>query len=609
MTDTNNPQQQSGNNNRPWLPAYPVDVDWHADVQPSTMVDMFRESVKKYADRTCLNFQGNKFTFAEVDRLSDAFAASLQDQCVVKGTRIGLCLPNTPFYPIAYYGAMKAGATIVNLNPLYAEQEMQHLLNDSGAEMVVTINVADIQAKAEKMLDGRTGLKKVILCDLGDALPGAKGKVFKNIIAPLKRMVSGGSKKGFFGRIAEKLRGKLAAIPETVKIKTDATHLSFKKMIAKKRKPKPVTVTPDDLAVLQYTGGTTALPKAAMLSHANLTSNLEQANLWFATGEKMTEKTLAVLPFFHVLSMTVQMNLSICRGGELIMLPKFDLKETLKTIDKEKPTMFAGVPSIYKAIIDCKTVGNYDLSSMKVCLSGGAAMSQPVMDGFKKLTGIDIVEGYGLSETAPLATANPLTGGKKIASVGLPVPQTDVRIVDHLADFPGAEQPINVTGEICLRGPQVMKGYWNRAEDNKTAIDADGFFHTGDLGHLDSEGYLFITGRKKEMINRKGMKVYPNKVEAAILQHPSVSEVIVAGWPAADDPAEEITRAFIVMKEGEKELTRSEWKEFLKDKLAPYEAPDKVDYHAALPKTMIGKPDKKALLAQERAKTPPAPKP
>ena len=575
-----NATSSTGNDNqkpaKTWGPKYPVDIDWDADVPQSTMVKLFEESVKKYGKRTCLNFMGKTMTYAEVGEAVDRFAKGLQDQGLGKGSKVGLCLPNSPFYVIAYYGAMKAGATVVNFNPLYAEKELEHQINDSQCDVMVTVNVKQVQSKVEKML-GTTHLKKIISCDLAEAMPSMTSFAFRSLNAI----------KGLFGK------------SERMKVTQDQTHLSFTEMVARPGKPKPVEVTPDDIAVLQYTGGTTGVPKGAALSHGNLSANLNQANLWFSGGKtsKEQEKMLAVLPFFHVFSMTVQLNMSLHIGAELVMLPKFDLKQTLKTIHKEKPTMFAGVPTLYKAIIDCKDIKKYNLSSLKVCMSGGAALNENVMNGFKKLTGLELVEGYGLSETSPLAIANPVFGEKKLNSIGMPVPKTEVKITN--LQFPDQTQPIKMEGEICLRGPQVMKGYWNRPDETEKVMDKDGFFRTGDVGYVDEDGYIFIVDRIKDMINASGMKVFPRKVEEAIMSHPAVSEALVIG--VAHDYRGETVKAFVVLKEGQK-LDQKELTDYLKDRLAPYEMPKMVEQRDALPKTMIGKPDKKALVAEEKAK-------
>ncbi|MBI1215928.1 MAG: AMP-binding protein [Alphaproteobacteria bacterium] len=566
------PQPKSEN---PWDKNYPVDIHWDMDIPVGTMVDMFEDSVKQNGNKTCLNFMGKKLTYNEVSEMVDRFAKGLQDQGIGKGDRVGLCLPNSPFYVIAYYGAMKAGATVVNFTPLYAEHEMRHQTNDSQCDVMVAINVPQVLPKVNKLLDGSTTLKKVIVCDLADALPTGK-KIGLRVLDAIRRP---------FGKA------------DTVKAKQDKKHVLFSKMMKSKGKPKPVQIDKDDIAVLQYTGGTTGVPKAAMLSHGNLTANLNQANLWFTGGKAngKKDKMLAVLPFFHVFSMTVQMNLSINLGAELVMLPKFDAKTTLETIDKEKPTMFAGVPTLYKALMDFENVKKYDLSSLKICLSGGAALSEPIMDGWKALTGIELTEGYGLSETSPIATANPVKGQKKINSIGMPLPQTEVRIVN--LEIPEQACPLKVEGEICLKGPQVMKGYWNRPDETDKVMDKDGFFHTGDVGYMDEDGYIFIVDRIKDMINASGLKVFPRKVEEAIMMHPAVSEVIVAGVP--DEYRGENVKAYIVFKPGE-EVSEDDMTAFLKDKLSSYERPKVYEYRDSLPKTMIGKPDRKALKAEEK---------
>ena len=584
----------SSNQPQPWEKSYPADLRWDSEIPEITMVDLFEESVKKFKDSTCLNFMGKKYSYKEVGEMADRFAKGLQDQGVGKGSKVGLCLPNTPFYVVAYYGALKAGATVVNFNPLYAEKEMENQIKDSDADVMVTVNLKQVYPKIDRVL-GQANLKKIIVCDMADALSGKEAAGFRaiNRLAGLplvgKKFRSIGDKKG---------------VQPVSKIKKDKNHLSFEKMLKSKGKLKPVEVHPDDIAVLQYTGGTTGVPKAAMLSHGNLSANTQQATLWFTGGKEREkqDKVLAVLPFFHVFSMTAQMNLSIFTGAEIVMLPKFDLKQTLETINKEKPTIFAGVPTIYKAITDYKDVGKYDLSSLDVCISGGAPLPEEIMQGFKKLTGIELVEGYGLSESSAAAIANPLNGEKKINSIGLPLPKTEVKFVA----LPDETTPVKYQGEICLRGPQIMKGYWKRPDETEAVMDKDGFLHTGDVGYMDKDGYIFINGRTKDMIIASGLKVFPRKVEEAILKNDAVSDVSVIG--VSDPYRGETVKAFIVLKEG-KTLTAEELDKFLKDHLSSYEVPKLVEFRDSLPLTMIGKPDKKALREEEKAKQAAAAKP
>jgi long-chain acyl-CoA synthetase len=563
------------NAQHPWTASYPVDIDWNAAIPSKTLIELFDESVAKNSKSTSLNFYGKKMTYQQLGDAVERFAKGLQDHGIGKGSKVGLSLPNTPFYVIAYYGALKAGATVVNFNPLYAEQEVKHQINDSGADIMVTLNMKEHFNKNEKMI-GTTSLKKMITCKLTDVLPW-----HKSILFTIKDMIDG----------------------LTVKTPKDENHLAFKDLLKSKGAFQAVSILPEDVAVLQYTGGTTGVPKAAVLSHQNLATNVQQAALWFSgsDGSKTPplahEKVLTVLPFFHVFSMTAQMNMSLFRGSEIIMLPKFKVSEVLDIITKEKPTIFAGVPTMYRSMIDDKDYKKYDMSSLKICVSGGAGLPESLRHDFFKATKIELMEGYGLSETAPIAIANPVYGLKKVNSIGLPVPQTELKIFD--LQFPDKECPVNVEGEICLRGPQVMQNYWNNPEETAHAIDKDGFFHTGDVGYMDEDGYTFIVDRIKDMIIVNGMKAFPRKIEDAILQHQDVSETIVVG--VKDSLRGEVVKAYIVPKEG-KTIDPDNMTAFLKDRLAAYEMPKQYTFRDELPKTMIGKPDRKALLAEEQAK-------
>lgn len=537
---------------------------------------MFSTAVKTFSHRPCLSFMGRKYTYAETGDMVDRFAKGLQGMGIGKGARVGLCLPNTPFYVVAYHGILKAGATVVNFNPLYAEKEIAHQIKDSGVEAMVTLNVRQIQPKIEKMLD-TTQLKTIIVCNLLEALPPAQG---------------------FALRVLDAVKGLLGS-GDIVHGEEDARHVFFSSLLNNDGRFSPVDIAIDDVAVLQYTGGTTGVPKAAMLTHANLTANVAQAKAWFSSGNGESDrvKMLAVLPFFHVFCMTVQMNMSLDSGMELVMLPKFELKSLLSTIDRERPQIFAGVPTLYKAIADFSRVRRYDLSSLKLCVSGGAPLPDTIKKAWKDLTGLDLVEGYGLSETSPLASANPIHGVKKAGSIGLPMPATEFRIVD--LKHPAADTSLTARGEICIRGPQVMKGYWNQPEETAQTIDADGFLHTGDVGYIDEDGYIFIVDRIKDMIIASGFKVFPRKVEDAILQHPAVAETMVAGVP--DEYRGETVKAWVVLKEGQF-VDAEGMKVFLDDKLAAYEMPKIIEFRQSLPKTLIGKPDRKALLASEPPK-------
>lgn len=570
----------SGSNDKnafPWLNSYPKDVDWNAPLSQGSMVDMFDDAVKKYGNRTCLSFMGKKYTYKEVGDMVDKMARGLQNQGVDKGTKVGICLPNTPFYVVSFFGALKAGATVVNFNPLYAEKEIKHQIEDSGCEVMISLNVKQIHPKIEKMLTQTPTLKKIVACDLADALPLHKKVLYMGI---------NGIQRAF---------GKNSA----VKPKASSKIIPLKKLMANNGKPRAAAIDPaNDVAVLQYTGGTTGTPKGAMLTHRNLVSNTDQVSHWFNNREDGKEKMLAVLPFFHVFAMTGQMSFSLRNGIELAMLPRFDVAETMKVIHKEKPTIFFGVPTIYKAIADHPKRAQHDLSSLKVCISGGAALPEKIKNDFEKKVGVPLCEGYGLSECSPVAAVTPIAGAvRKANSIGLPVPGTEIRIIDP--EFPDRDVPVNVTGEICLRGPQVMKGYWQNPTETSKVIDRQGFLHTGDVGYMDGDGYTFIVNRIKDIIIASGYNVYPKKVEEAIMEHPAVSEVIVGG--VKDDYRGETVKAWIVLKDQHK-LSQADLKEFLKDRISPIEMPKMVEFRDSLPKTLIGKPDKKVLLAEEYAK-------
>lgn len=580
---------------KPWLTDYPVDVDWDQEIKAKPMTALFDDAVKEHGDKTFISFMGKKYTYKDMDKMIDKAAKGFQDMGIKKGSKVALCLPNSPFYVASYYGALKAGATVVNMNPLYAEKELSHLVKDSEAEALVTLDMESIYPKLGKLMGGDNKLKKIVTCDLSEALPFPKNKLFNAL--------------NWVNKTFRSSKLKPEDKKYSAKLPKDSTHTTFGKLLKNDGKPAPVTIDPEnDIAVLQYTGGTTGLPKGAMLTHANLYTNTMQTKAWFDMGmdgedksaPKGRDQVLAVLPFFHVFAMTAEMNLSIAIGGELNMKPSFDVKDTLKTITKDKPTIFAGVPAIYKALLEETKAsgGKHDLSSLKYCISGGAPLSDDLKKEFEGQTGCVMFEGYGLSETSPVVTANPLKGKKKKNSIGLPVPKTEVRIRDP--EFPEKDLPINVNGEICLRGPQIMKGYWNRPDATKETIDKDGFLHTGDIGYMDEDGFVFIVDRIKDMIITNGYNVYPRNVEDALAEHPEISECIVAGLP--DDQRGEIVKAYIVMKDGCAEPTAADMKAFLKDKLSPIEMPKQLEFRDELPKTLIGKPDRKALVEEEKQK-------
>ncbi|MDH5748200.1 MAG: long-chain fatty acid--CoA ligase [Rhodospirillales bacterium] len=525
-------------------------------------------AVARYGDRPCIDFLDKIYSYDEIGELVRRAAKGFQTLGVGKGSRIGLCLPNTPYYVICYYAILKAGGTVVNFNPLYAKRELKHQVSDSGTTIMVTLNVRQIYPKVADLLQ-HTCLKKIVVCSMSEILPPFRGLLFSIF-----------------------KRSQLASIPE------DDHHVSFETLTINKGAPTPVTIDAhEDIALLQYTGGTTGTPKGAMLTHANLTSNVDQLIRWYPEIDMGNEVMLAVIPFFHVFSMTVAMNVGLAVGAEIIMLPRFELDQVLDTITKKHPTLFPGVPTIFAAIGAAENLDRHDLSSLRVCLSGGAALPLAVRQKFETLTGCYLVEGYGLSEASPVTACNPIGGVNKEGSIGLPLPGTLVEIRDP--DNPERLMPPGEIGEICFTGPQIMAGYWNNAEETKQTLRGTRL-HTGDIGYLDDDGYIFLVDRIKDLILCSGFNVYPRNIEDAIYLHPAVEEVTVIG--VSDEYRGQTPKAFIKLKEGQP-LTTDELRMFLQDKLSKIEMPEFIEFRDELPKTMIGKLSKKELVAQELTNT------
>lgn len=553
-----------------WLKNYPPKVDWYLDIQEKPVYYMLQETADKFPLCPAFDFLGRKYNWQEIYDLSRHMAKGLQDRGVKKGQRIGLFLPNCPYFIISYYAILMTGATVVNLNPLYAEDELAHLIEDSEVDLIVTLDLGILYDKMHKMLHA-TRLKSLVLCSFTDVLPFPK-----NILFPLLK------------------RGDMA------KVRSEKRIISFENLVENDAK----VITPDidpmnDVAVLQYTGGTTGLPKGAMLTHYNIYANTIQAKEWFHQIEAGKEKMLGVLPFFHVFAMTAVMNFSVINALEIIAMPRFDLKDALKIIAKKKPSVFPAVPAIYSAINNSPLREKHDLSSIKYCLSGGAPLPMKVKEKFETITGCSVIEGYGLTESSPVVCGNVIDGLYKEGSIGMPFPRTIIEIINP--EDKSTPVPLGGRGELCIRGPQVMKGYLNNPAATADALrdtsDGDVRLHTGDIAIMDEDGYIFIVDRLKDMIITNGYNVYPRNVEEAIYKHPSVEECIVAGLP--DDRRGEIVKAWIKLRDG-RELNSADLKEFLKEKISPMEIPKRIEFRAEpLPKTMIGKLSKKDVLAEE----------
>lgn len=552
-----------------WENSYPKGVEWAFEASSLPVYSLLEQAAQKHPERIALAFMGNTMTYADLAHEVEKFASGLQRRGVKKGDKVGICLPNSMHYVISYFGILRTGATVVNFNPLYTEPEICALVRDSEVRIMVTSDIKHIYDKVHMALQN-SDMCSMIVAPFAENLPLIKKTLF-NIVKP----------------------EKIAKLPE------GNTVLPWHKVSSLDTKVDEVEINPDeDIALYQYTGGTTGLPKAAMLTHTNVVSNAYQCNIWREASEKVAEhdKFLAVIPFFHVFAMTALMNLCMRRAGTLYMYPKFDLKQTLKGIDKHKPTIFAGVPALYSAMTNYEHVHKYNMTSIEFCISGGAALPVEVRTSFMKNTGAMMVEGYGLSETSPVACCNPASGKNKGGSIGLPLPGTEVSI--RSLDDRSKECKVGEDGEIAIRGPQVMKGYANRPKETEDAFYQD-WFLTGDVGHMDEEGYVFITDRLKEMINVNGFKVYPRHIEEVLYQHPAVLEAAVIGIP--HDKKGEVPKAFIALKKG-KDVSAEDLKEFAKKRLNPYEKIAEVEFRDELPKSLIGKLMKKELVQEEQQK-------
>jgi long-chain acyl-CoA synthetase len=562
--------EEQGRNDYQWLRSYPQNVDWFAELTGEPLPDILDRTARDYGASTCTYFMGATMKYDEIGALASKAAKGLQELGVRKGTRVGLLLPNVPYYPILYYAILKAGGIVVNFNPLYTIEEITHQAKDSGITMMVTLDLAVLFPKAEALLAAGT-IEKLIVCPFPKVLPGLKAMLFKL------------------------LKSKELARPDTSP--HSAKIVSFDKLTANDGNYDRVAIDPDeDVAVLQYTGGTTGVPKGAMLTHSNLSINLQQADLWEPGVEKGTERIMAILPFFHVFAMTTIMNRGIANAAMMILLPRFDVAMALKIIRETKPTIMPGVPTLFNALRNHPKLKPEDLKSLRSGISGGAPLPVELKRNFENEAGVIIVEGYGLSETSPIATCNPLDGPVKEGSIGLPVPRTLISL--RSLDDPAQEVPLGEKGEICIAGPQVMKGYWNKPQETE-AVFVGEFFRTGDVAVMDEDGFIYIVDRIKDLILCSGYNVYPRRIEEAIYQYPAVEEVSVIGIP--DEYRGEAPKAFIKLREGQS-ATESEIMKFLEPKLSKIEMPAEIEFRDALPKTMIGKLSKKELRAEAQGK-------
>ena len=548
----------------PWSDVYPKEIDWHAPIPPRPLFTLVNEAVESHPEVVCTNFLGRTLTYAQIGGRINEAAAALQSLGVSKGTRVGLFLPNSPTYIVYYFATLKAGGIVVNFNPLYAIEELAFQVQDSGVELMVTLDLKTLFEKVEPLIE-RGVLQRALIASFPALLPGTKAALFKlfksrDLARPL-------------------------ASPVTDRLLREADVLQEGSM------PQPVDIDPErDLAVLQYTGGTTGTPKGAMLTHYNVYANAEQVARWAPHLVRGEESFLGVLPFFHVFAMTVVMNFAIRTASTMIILPRFELAALMQLINTTKPTVMPAVPTLFNAIMNFPQVKNHNLGSLKFCISGGAPLPLAVKRGFEDVTGCVVVEGYGLTEASPVVTCNAPAGPMKEGSIGMPLPQTEVSLRD--LDEPARPVRQGEKGEVCVRGPQVMLGYWQRPEETKAVFTPDGFLRTGDVARMDRDGLFSIEDRIKDLIICSGYNVYPRQIEEAIYTHPAVAEVTVIG--IGDSYRGEAPKAFIKLKDGEV-ASAEDILAHLETRLSKIELPTEIEFRDELPKTMIGKLSKKEL--------------
>ncbi|ELR73269.1 Long-chain-fatty-acid--CoA ligase [Fulvivirga imtechensis AK7] len=553
----------------PWVKYYPKGIPAEiGEPEYPSLVEMFEDSFAKNTDNVAFENMGKSITFNELDQLSKNFAAYLQNKCnMKKGDTIALQMPNLLQYPIVLVGALRAGLIVVNTNPLYTPREMEHQFKDAGVKAIVI--VANFAANLEKVIEN-TSIEHVIVTELGDMLGGFKGALVNFVVKRVKKMVPA-------YRLPQ-------AVPFKLALKQGA-GLTFNKP----------AVTADDLAFLQYTGGTTGVSKGAQLSHRNIVSHTQQITHWFAPllEKGKTELMITAIPLYHIFALTVNGIFMIRIGAKNVLItnPR-DMKGFVKELTKHKFTLITGVNTLFNGLLNQPEFKNVDFSYLKGSIGGGMAVQDAVAKKWQEVTGAPLVEGYGLSETSPVLSVNPLDGTHMMGTIGLPVSSTEMAIFDEN----GSQLQQGEVGEICARGPQVMKGYWNK--DNSGVFFEGAWFRTGDMGVMDEKGFFRIVDRKKDMINVSGFNVYPNEVENVIANHPKILEVAAIGVP--DPRSNEVVKIFVV--KGDQSLTEEEVKEFCDENLTGYKRPKYIEFRDVLPKSNVGKILRRELRLEEDSK-------
>ena len=517
------------------------------------------ESAKKYPDNIAIIFQDKKISYRELSKEVNSFATGLQKNGLAKNNRVAIYLPNIPQFIISYYGALKAGAIVTSICPLFKERELKHQLVDSGSD---TLIILDLFYPLFEKIKSETHVKRVIVTSI------------KDYLQPLKRIIG-----SFLGKI------------QSYDVSRETSVLFFKELTSSSPEPNEIEFDPvKDLALLQYTGGTTGLPKGAMLTHYNLVSNAYMCNAWYG-GEEGKETYLNVIPFYHIFGMTATLNNAVASASSMILIPRFDVVEVLKSIEKYKATVFSGVTTLYTALLNHPEIRKYDLTSLNFCICGASSIPPEIQKQFMELTGSTLVEGYGLTEASPVTHANPMDPTFetiKIGSIGFSWPDTEAKIVDPVSRI---ELPNGEVGELVIKGPQVMRGYWNMPEETLNVL-RDGWLYTGDIARKDGEGYFFLVDRAKDLIKYKGHSVYPREIEDVIYEHPAVKLCAVVGVP--DEVSGGIPKAFIVLK-NDVEVSEDEIIQFVKDRVAAFKRIRKVEFRKELPMSPVMKILKREL--------------
>ncbi|MED3836176.1 MULTISPECIES: long-chain-fatty-acid--CoA ligase [Peribacillus] len=556
--------------NKPWQAIYPEQIPAVLSYEDKPLYSFLKESAEEFPDKVSIHFQGKELTFREVHESALKFAAYLKSIGLQKGERVAVMLPNCPQGVISFFGILMAGGVVVQTNPTYTERELEYQMKDSGAKMIL---VMDILFPRVSAVASRTDIEHIIVTAIKEYLPFPKNLIYPFIQKKQYGIVINVEHEGNHHLFSEIMKRKITEEVDTV----------------------PIDVN-DDLALLQYTGGTTGFPKGVMLTHKNLLANTKMCNAWLYKNKRGEERILAILPFFHVYGMTTVLVLSVMEGNTMIIMPKFDVEATLKTIQKQKPTMFPGAPTMYIGLLNHPDIAKYDLSSINACISGSASLPLEVQEQFEKITGGKLVEGYGLSETSPVTHANFIWDQPRVkGSVGLPWPDTDSAILSLESN---EELPPNEIGEIAIKGPQVMKGYWNRPDETEKTFK-NGWLLTGDLGYMDEQGFFYVVERKKDTIIAGGFNIYPREVEEVLYEHEAIQEVVVAGIP--DPYRGETVKAYVVLKKNAR-VTEEELNEFARKNLASYKVPRSYEFRDELPKTTIGKILRRVLIEEEKKK-------